>query len=124
MRQKLEPVGDVIRRALGSAVRPVVDARLRPLTSVDVGLPPIKSDKTKPIRAPSTLDRSDNPPDLSVHKLSPRQLAAARLLARGMLQNDVARQLNMTRQGLWKWRRLPAFAAELQAASRAADRCR
>jgi hypothetical protein len=114
MRQKLEPVGDVIRRALGPAVRPVVDARLRPLTSVNSGLPPIKSDKTKPFGAPSTLGQSSELPHPPSQNLSPRQLAAARLLARGMLQNDVARELRMTRQGLWKWRRMPAFAAELQ----------
>jgi hypothetical protein len=77
-----------------------VDARLPELTSVDAGLPDPQICKTNPIRSDATL--------------SPRQLAAARLLAQGRTVSDVATELRMTRQGLWKWRRLPAFGAELR----------
>ena len=50
-----------------------------------------------------------NPPSLSE-----RQLAAARLLASGMTPNSVAAQLGMSRTGLFKWRKLPAFLAEVR----------
>ncbi|MGB7160228.1 MAG: helix-turn-helix domain-containing protein [Tepidisphaeraceae bacterium] len=46
--------------------------------------------------------------------LSPQQLAAARLLARGRKVADVAAELGVTRQALWKWRRRPPFAAEVR----------
>jgi len=46
-------------------------------------------------------------------ELSERQLAAARMLARGCKPIDVAAALRLSRQGLWKWRRSPAFCAEL-----------
>jgi DNA-binding CsgD family transcriptional regulator len=46
--------------------------------------------------------------------LTPRQLAAARLLAQGIKPRDVATHLKITRQGLWKWRRDAAFAAEVR----------
>jgi hypothetical protein len=50
-----------------------------------------------------------NPPSLSE-----RQLAAARLLASGMTPNSVAVQLGMSRTGLFKWRKQPAFLAEVR----------
>jgi len=46
--------------------------------------------------------------------LSARQLAAARLMARGIKPGEVAARLKITPQGLWKWRRMPAFVAELR----------
>jgi len=73
-----------------------VDARLPQLTSVDVCLPDSGFGKTNPSSA-----------------LTPRKLAAARLLAQGRSLNEVARELRLTRQGLWKWRRQPTFAAEV-----------
>ena len=74
-----------------------VDARLPRLTPVDAGLPNRPFGKTNP------------PPSLS-----PRQLAAARLLAHGRTPTDVAVELRITRQGLWNWRRNPDFVAELR----------
>jgi hypothetical protein len=43
----------------------------------------------------------------------PQRLAAARLLARGRRVGEVAAELRVTRQVLWKWRRDSAFRAEL-----------
>ena len=50
-----------------------------------------------------------NPPSLSA-----RQLAAARLLASGLTPTQVAQQLRMSRTGLFKWRKQPAFLAEVR----------
>ena len=36
------------------------------------------------------------------------------MLAGGLKSGEVAAQLGMSRMGLWKWRRLPAFSAELR----------
>ena len=61
--------------------------------------PQTESDKTNPTAAFS---------------LTPRQLAAARLLCRGMSTDAAAAQLQTTRQTINRWRRLPAFAKEIQ----------
>jgi hypothetical protein len=45
---------------------------------------------------------------------SPRQLAALRLLARGHGTTRVAEHLNVTRQTIARWKRDPAFGAELE----------
>jgi hypothetical protein len=50
-----------------------------------------------------------NPPTLSE-----RQLAAARLLAAGLTATEVAARLGMSRMGLLKWRKQPAFLAEVR----------
>ena len=39
---------------------------------------------------------------------------AARMIARGCKPADVAAAMKISRQGLWKWRRTPAFIAELR----------
>jgi hypothetical protein len=36
------------------------------------------------------------------------------MIARGRTPADVAQELGMTRQGLWKWRRMPHFAREVR----------
>lgn len=77
-----------------------VDARLPQLTPVDTRLPNSRNDKTNPPNHPGAV-------------LHPRQLAAARMIAQGFKPVDVATALKLTRQGLWKWRRSPAFAAEV-----------
>jgi hypothetical protein len=59
--------------------------------------------KTKPI--PSV------PPD---DGFDARQLAAARLLARGRSVPDAARELKLSRSTVWRWQRDPAFRAELR----------
>jgi hypothetical protein len=80
---------------------PAVDAGLRQLTPVDVSLPVSHPGKTKPPSSPP------------VAALSSRQLAAARLLACGRCPAEVAAELGITRQALWKWRRRADFAAEV-----------
>ena len=94
-------------RAPSPASRPPtpVDARLPQLTSVHPGLPNPPPRKTNPF--PSE-------PPATVMALTPQQLAAARLLARGGRVAEVSASLRVTRQALWKWRRHPAFAAELR----------
>ena len=88
-------------RLLNSKITPrSVDERLPQLTSVDAGLPHSHFDKTNP-------PRSHDP------GLSPKQLAAARMLVQGLNPSAVATHLKITRQGLWKWRRQPAFAGEI-----------
>ena len=59
-----------------------------------------KNDETNPTRSVPTL-------------LTPRQISAARLLVLGRCGRDVARELGVEEHTVTRWRRLPAFAAEL-----------
>lgn len=47
--------------------------------------------------------------------LTPAQLRAIDMLVAGSSYTDVARELDIVPHTLWRWRQLPAFAAELQA---------
>jgi len=99
---------DVARGTLDSSSKIVagaVDAGLHQLTAVDPGLPIQTAPKTNPNPSDVTWDAPAT--------LSPRQLAAARLLARGQHVAEVAAEMRVSRQALWKWRRSPAFVAEL-----------
>jgi hypothetical protein len=87
------------------APREGVDRCLPPLTSIHPRLPNSPPYKTNPI--------SRERPAADVGSLSPQRLAAARLLARGRRVAEVAAELRVTRQVLWKWRRDPAFRVEL-----------
>ena len=71
--------------------------------------PPPQNYQTNPISSPepSGLSTQHSP-------LTPRQLAAARGLIQGLSTTTVAAQLKTTRQTINRWRRSPAFAAELQ----------
>ena len=91
------PPPPIAHRNLQNKPNPV-DLGLRPLTPVDAGLHPTPLEKT-------------NPPG---RDLTPRHLAAARLIALGRRPSDVATELGVTRQALWKWTKHPAFAAEVR----------
>ena len=84
-----------------------VDLGLRRLTPVDTGLRKSEVEKAKP-------NGGARDPAAAASPLSPRQLAAARMLARGRMPGEVAAELRMSGQGLWKWRRTPAFIGELR----------
>lgn len=47
-------------------------------------------------------------------KLSPRQLAAARLLVQGAGVTDTAAQIGVTRQTVGRWKSAPSFRAEVR----------
>jgi hypothetical protein len=53
-----------------------------------------------------------NPP-ASLTSLCEQQLAAARLLACGLGPVEVAAELRLSRQTLWRWRRMSEFNAEV-----------
>src|SRR5438045_2035186 len=113
MATQMNSIEAMIRQKYLSDVKPIVDPRLPQLTPVDASLPPKPAARSKPSPPDSTQnskieDTTDN------LDLSPRQLAAARLIAGGRRPGEVARRLGMTRQGLWKWRRLPQFAREVR----------
>lgn len=82
------------------------DSSLRRLTPVDAGFRNRTVEETNPTQAIVN--------DVMAAELSPRQLAAVRLIASGLAATEVARKLGMTRQGLWKWRRMPIFAQEVR----------
>ena len=83
-----------------------VDARLPQLTPVDARLRIARIGKTNP--PPSPQHQGGR-----VSTLSTQQLAAARLLACGRAPTEVAAELGVTRQALWKWRRRADFDAEV-----------
>jgi len=91
-----------------------VDAVSPALTMVDDCLPVSRSRKTNPNPVSSPAPAAAAPSTKSERQLSPRQLAAARFIAAGVKPTDVAGKLRISRQGLWKWRRMPSFAAELR----------
>jgi hypothetical protein len=84
---------------------PAVDAGLRQLTPVDAMQRKCAPEKTNPPRRAAQAT--------GVSMLSSRQLAAARLLACGRSPADVADEIGITRQALWKWRRRREFDAEV-----------
>jgi hypothetical protein len=91
--------------APSSSRAPAVDAGLHRLTPVDAMQPKRASEKTNP---PPRSARATH-----VATLTSRQLAAARLLACGRAPRDVADEVGVTRQALWKWRRRADFDAEV-----------
>jgi DNA-binding CsgD family transcriptional regulator len=92
------------------SVPPLVDQTLPKLTKIDRSSPHSRNDETNPIR--KTAPRP----------LTPRQLAAARLLAAGRSVADVADELRVSRQSLWNWRKHPAFTPAVISVHR--DFCR
>lgn len=103
----------MIRQKCLSDVKPIVDPSLPQLTPVGASSPPKPAARSKP---PPRLSRQNSKSEDATDdvELSPRQLAAARLIAGGRQPGEVARQLGRTLQGLWKWRRLPQFAREVR----------
>jgi len=93
------------RPASSSPSVPPVEAGLRQLTPVDAMQQKRASEKTNP---PPRSARATQ-----VATLSSRQLAAARLLACGRAPAEVADEIGISRQALWKWRRRADFAAEV-----------
>jgi DNA-binding CsgD family transcriptional regulator len=82
-----------------------VDAGLQQLTPVDARLPEARIGKTNP-----PTPRTPRP---RMSTLSPQQLAAARLLACGRSPAEVAAEIGISRQALWKWRGRADFDAEV-----------
>jgi hypothetical protein len=110
MEKQMNPIEAMIRQKYLSDVKPIVDPSLPQLTPVDACLPSKPAARSKPI--PTEIAKVE---DATIgSELSPRQLAAARMIARGRTPADVAQELGMTRQGLWKWRRMPHFAREVR----------
>jgi hypothetical protein len=68
--------------------------------------------RPQPPAAATTPPQSQSP--ATAELLTPRQLAAARLVAAGKTVPDVARELNLNRSTVWRWSREPAFGAELR----------
>jgi hypothetical protein len=64
--------------------------------------------------ARKTNETNPMPPAASHRDLNPRQCAAARALALGDRASAVAMSLNVTPQTISRWRRMPAFSAELR----------
>ena len=89
--------------ASGTVSRSMVDPRRQVLTQVDARLQQSQTGTTNPIPSAAAVRTM----------LTPQQLAAARLLACGRRPADVAVELGITRQALWKWRRRADFSAEL-----------
>jgi hypothetical protein len=52
-------------------------------------------------------------PDSARERLTPRQRAAARLLALGRTIPQAAAELRVARTTIWRWQNLPDFRAEL-----------
>ena len=100
------------RKSKSMETSAAVDRRLPQVSPDDRGLPNSRICKSnpRPVREHEPLDACGQSPG----DLSPRQLAAARLIARGCKPADVAAAMKISRQGLWKWRRIPAFIAELR----------
>ena len=113
MGQPMNSIEKMIRQKYLSDVKPIVDPRLPQLTPVDASLPPKPVARSKPPRDfPTEIPKLEDATECQ--DLSPRQLAAVRLIAGGRTPGEVARKLGMTRQGLWKWRRMPHFAQEVR----------
>ena len=108
---------DAAARASGGSMTPLFGAASAQLSAArTAGAVSASERQFAPVDASGRDVRVDktNPPPPLPPLLSARQLAAARLLAAGVTPIDVARQLRMSRTGLFKWRRQPAFQAEVR----------
>ena len=113
----------ITRFVLQTAIDETCDATQPHATGCNLVQPNASIEKTNPrsrfsnsrhLRAPAQgvdADRDDNE-DLA--PLTPRQLAAARLVAQGRSVPDVATELGLSRSTVWRWTRDGSFRAELR----------
>jgi hypothetical protein len=92
---------------LQSAIDDACNAMQPDATPCNVVQPDSRNEKTNP---PPAFSNSQH----GATSLTPRQLAAARLLAAGRSIPDVAVELQLNRSTIWRWTRNPAFRDELR----------
>ena len=104
------PTPYVTAKQRAAQTSPAVNAVLPGVTRCDVALPNSAIGKTNP---PGAAAVPRTAPGVRATGLSAQQLAAARLLACGRFPIEVAAELGIHRQTLWRWRRMPEFEAEV-----------
>ena len=91
-----------------------------PATGAEGSASPANPCPKKPQNAPECpgkTSKAQNEPTARSAELSPRQLSAIALLFAGRSFSAVGRTLKIDRKTLYRWRRMPAFAAEVRARS-------
>jgi hypothetical protein len=116
-RQPTDPkqLSPITRFVLKTAAVQTCDAMQPHATGCNATQPNNAAGKTNP---PPQISNSQQPPQQPPQQcptsLTPRQLAAARLIAAGRALPDVALELRLNRSTIWRWTRDPAFQAELR----------
>jgi Homeodomain-like domain len=108
-----KPLSPIARFVLETALMEACDAMQPHATPCNATQPNQPNEKTNPPRKISDLRHERQPPEPTGSTLTPRQLAAARLIAAGHTLPDVAVELRLNRSTVWRWTRDPAFRAEL-----------
>jgi hypothetical protein len=97
---------------LQTAALETCDAMQPHATPCNATQPNHANGKTNPPPPISKSQQPQTPPQPS--SLTPRQLAAARLIAAGRTLPEVALELRLNRSTVWRWTRDPTFQAELR----------
>jgi hypothetical protein len=109
-----KPLSPIARFVLETAAMETCDAMQPHATVCNATQPKSAAEKANPPPPISKSRQHEHTEHDDETDLTPRQLAAARLIAAGRTLPEVALELRLNRSTIWRWTRDPTFQAELR----------